>query len=124
MNEAKSHPLPSRFFRWIARIWSLLLAAFASLMVLTPDPTITGPVPLEDWFLLGLWGAAILGLLIAWRWQTFGAVFAMVARLLREVAWVILRGGWVVGFLIVWALIVPPAILFLVAHRLESKGEL
>jgi hypothetical protein len=123
MNEPASLPLTSRVLRWVARIWSLLLAAFALLMGLTPDPSITEPVPLEDWFLLGFWGVAILGLLVAWRWEIVGAAIAIATMLFREVAWVILKGGWVVSFLIVWAMIVPPAILFLVAHGLENKKE-
>jgi hypothetical protein len=42
---------------------------FALLRIITPDPYATEPVPASDWFLLSLWGVAILGLLIAWRWE-------------------------------------------------------
>jgi hypothetical protein len=121
MNEPKSVPVTSRILRWIARIWTLLLAGFALLMSLTPDPTITEPVPLEDWFLLGFWGVAIVGLLIALWWETVGAAITIVTMFLREIAWVVLKGDWMVNFLIVWILIVPPAILFLAAHRLDSN---
>jgi hypothetical protein len=120
MNEAKSLPLTSGILRWIARVWSLLLAGFALLMAFTPDPSITEPVPFEDWFLLGFWGVAIMGLLIAWRWETVGASLAVATMFLRELAWLVLKGRWIVNFLIVWALIIPPAILFLLAHRTES----
>jgi hypothetical protein len=123
MNQAKSLPASSSILRWIARVWSLVLAAFALLMAFTPDPSITEPVPLEDWFLLGFWGVAILGLLIAWRWATVGSATTIAAMLLRELAWVILKGRWIVNFLIVWALILPPAILFLVAHRMGSNRQ-
>jgi hypothetical protein len=121
MNEAKSLPVTSSILRWIARVWSLLLAALALLMALTPDPSITEPVPFEDWFLLSFWGVAIVGLLIAWRWETVGAALAVASMILRELAWVVLKGQWIVNFLIVWALIIPPAILIIVAHRMESK---
>lgn len=105
--------------RWVARIWSLLLGAFAVLMSVTPDPSITQPVPLQDYVLLGFWGAAILALLIGWRWEMAGAVAAIVIMLFRELAWVILKGPWIVNFLIVWALVLPPAVLYLVANRLH-----
>jgi len=57
----------SRAIRWIARGWSLLVAGFVVFMILSPDPYATEPVPAEDWLLLGFWGVAVLGLLIAWR---------------------------------------------------------
>jgi Na+/proline symporter len=122
MDEPKSIPASSKILRWIARIWSLLLAGFALVLAFTPDPTITGPVPFEDWFLLAFWGVAIMGLLIAWWWENVGATISIGTMLLRELAWVILKGDWVENFLIVWALIVPPAILFLAANRLQAKA--
>jgi hypothetical protein len=109
--------------RWIARIWGVLVFALALVIIFTPDPYATGPVPAEDWFLLSLWGLAILGLLVAWRWELAGGILTIATMFIRELAWVILKGGWVVNFLIVWALVVPPAILFLVAWRLERKSE-
>ena len=58
-----------KIIRWIARIWSILVFGFTLLRIITPDPYATEPVPASDWFLLSLWGVAILGLLIAWRWE-------------------------------------------------------
>ena len=118
MSTSTQSPVIPAVLRWIARIWSLLLAAFAVTMAVTPDPTIVAPVPLEDWILLGFWGVAILALLIGWRWETLGAVAAIVTMLLRELAWVILKGPWIVNFLIVWAVILPPAVMYLVSDRL------
>jgi len=88
--------------------------------MITPDPSITEPVPFADWFLLSLWGIAIIGVLIAWRWEAVGAIITVGTMCLRELAWVILKGRWMVNFLIVWALVVPPVILFLIARRLEN----
>lgn len=108
--------------RWVARLWSLLLAAFAVMMIVTPDPTITEPVPLEDYFLLSLWGLAIVGLLIAWRWERFGAWLTLGLMSFREVVWVILKGDWMVSFLIVWVAVAPPAVLFLLAAAREPTA--
>jgi hypothetical protein len=88
-----------------------------------PDPYATEPVPAEDWFLLGLWGVAILGLLVAWRWERVGGILTIATMFFRELVWVVLKGNWMVSFLLIWAAIVPPAILFLVAWGLERKAE-
>lgn len=124
MKATVSFPATSSVLRWVARVWSLLLAGFAVLRAITPDSSVTQPIPLEDLFLLGIWGAAIAGLVIAWRWEIVGAWLAIAIMFFRELVWVILKGDWVVNFLIVWALIVPPAILYLLAHRLEGRSRL
>lgn len=111
-----------RVLRWIARVWTIPIFGLTLLFVATPDPTITEPVPLADWFLLSLWGMAVIGLLIAWRWEAIGAVVTIAAMILREVAWLLLRGRWIVSFLIVWAVILPPAVLFLAASSTEASS--
>jgi hypothetical protein len=114
-------PNSIQIVRWIARLWSLLISAFGLFMIFTPDPHATEPVPVEDWFLLSLWGLAVLGLLIAWRWEFAGGILTIGTMFLRELAWVILKGDWLINFLIVWAIVVPPAILFLTAWGLERR---
>lgn len=113
--------ITSTRIRWLARIWSLLIFAFTVGRIFTPDPYATEPVPFEDWFLLGLWGIAILGLLVAWKWETTGAMITIGTMFFREAAWVLLKGRWLPNFLIVWVFLVPPAILFLVAQRMERR---
>lgn len=108
--------------RWIARIWSVLILVFALFMMITPDPYATEAVPAVDWFLLSLWGVAVLGLLIAWRWELAGATITIVTMFVRELAWVALKGRWLVAFLIVWAVVVPPAVLYLVAWTVERRA--
>ena len=117
------HALPRSvtITRWIARIWSFLVFAVAILEIFVPDPNATEPVPLADWFLLSLWGVAILGVLVAWRWELVGGIITIATMFIRELAWVILKGHWLVNFLIVWSFVVPTAILFLVAWGLERK---
>jgi len=107
--------------RRLARIWSILIFVFALIRILTPDPYATEPVLVADWFLLGLWGVAILGLALAWRWELIGAVITITTMFFRELIWVLLKGDWMVEFLIFWLFVVPPAILFLVAWSLERK---
>jgi len=112
-----------KIIRWIARIWSILVFVFALLRIITPDPYATEPVPASDWFLLSLWGVAILGLLIAWRWELVGGIITIATMFVRELFWVILKGDWLVNFLIFWFFVVPPAILFMVAWGLERKTK-
>jgi hypothetical protein len=123
MSTASAVPRSIRIIRWIARIWSMLVFVVVLLIIVTPDPYATEPVPPEDWFLLGLYGVVVLGLLIAWRWELVGGSITIATMFIREIAWVILKGGWLVNFLIVWFSVVPPAILFLVAWGLERRRQ-
>ena len=108
--------------RWVARIWGALITVAALIMVFTPDPYATEPISLRDGFLLSLWGVAILGLLLAWRWEVVGGIVTIATMVVRELAWVVLYGDWLVNFLLMWVVVVPPAILFLVSGRLERRG--
>ena len=112
-----------KIIRWIARIWSILIFVVTLLRIFVPDPYATEPVPASDWFLLSLWGVAILGLLIAWRWELIGGIITIATMFVRELIWVMLKGDWWVNFLIIWLFVVPPAILFLVAWGLEKKTK-
>ncbi len=113
----------ARIVRWIARLWSIAILAFVLLRIFTPDPYATEPVPAEDWFLLSLWGVAVLGLLLAWRWERVGSLVTIATMFFRELAWVVLKGPWLAGFLLFWAFLVPPAILFLIAWRLDRRAS-
>jgi hypothetical protein len=121
MNDKNSHHATVTIIRWIARIWSLLIFSFVVIRIFIPDPYSTEPVPFEDWFLLAMWGVAVLGLLIAWKWEFAGAVLVIATMFLREIAWVIIKGDWLVNFLIIWVIIVPPAILYFVAWGMKRK---
>lgn len=123
MSTANAVPRSAKIIRWIARIWSILVFVVALLEIFTPDPNATEPVPVADWFLLSLWGVAILGLLVAWRWELVGGIITIATMFIRELAWVILKGHWLVNFLIVWLFVVPPGILFLIAWGLERKAK-
>ena len=110
--------------RWVARLWSLAVLVFALLMTFTPDPNSTGePLAFREIFMLSLWGLAILGLLIAWLWEDFGAIFTIVVMFIREIVFYLLYGEWIINFLLIWAAVIPPAILFLIASSLETKAK-
>lgn len=123
MTESRTARRSARIIRWIARVWSLLLLAIVALIVFMPGPEATEPILAEDWFLLGLWAIAVLGLLVAWRWELLGSILAIAAMVVREVAWVLIKGEWFAGFLLLWLGIVPPAVLFLIAWRLDRRGQ-
>jgi len=123
MSTANALPRSVKIMRWIARIWSILLFVVALLTIFVPDPNAIEPVPVADWLLLSLWGVAILGLLVAWRWELVGGIITIATMFIRELAWVILKGHWLANFLIAWLFVVPPAILFLVAWGLERKAS-
>ncbi|KAF0106678.1 MAG: hypothetical protein FD147_2474 [Chloroflexi bacterium] len=118
------YPRSVKFLRWVARIWSILISGVALLMVFVPDPYSTNELlPIKDIILLSLWGVAIFGLLIAWRWERLGALITIAAMFIRELVWVMLNGGWLAGFLIPWVFIVPPAVIFLTVSYLERKAS-
>jgi len=107
--------------RWLARILGVLVVIFWILKILDPQSGDLQQVAPVDAFLLSLTGLALAGLLLAWRWELAGGIFTLVMRLIREIAWVILKGNWMIGFLILWVMIATPAILFLAAWRMERK---
>lgn len=124
MTSERNSGRPTTVMRWTARIWSVLVTGLALVMAFSPDPNMTGPVPAEDWFLLSLWAAAVAGLLIAWRWELVGSLLTLGLLLFRELAWVILKGPWLVNFLLVWLVLATPAVLYLLAWRGSRRASL
>jgi len=112
--------------RWIARIWSVLLCAIALLVIIVPDPYAVKPVPLTDWVELGLYGVALVGLLIAWRWEGLGGAIAVAGVVGHGMAFRIFRGYWGLRLRPSSALLglvfLLPAVLFLVCWAL-SRGK-
>ncbi len=117
-------PASVLWLRWVARIWSIGVIVIALLFIFTPDEYATGePLAFREIFMLSLWGLAILGLLLAWIWERFGAIFTIVVIFLREIAFYLLYKEWIVNFLLIWAAVIPPAILFLLASSIERKAK-
>lgn len=123
MGEVYAGPNYSGIVRWTARVWTVLVTALVALIIVTPDPYATEPVRAEDWFFLSLWGFALMGLWVAWRWELGGAIITIATMIFRELAWIFLKGDWMASFLIVWLLLVIPAVLFVLAWELERRRE-
>ena len=109
--------------RWLARILGVLVVIFWILKILDPQSGDLQQVAPVDAFLLSLTGLALAGLLLAWRWELAGWIFTLVMLFILEIAWVILKGNWMIGFLILWMMIATPAILFVAAWRMERKEQ-
>jgi hypothetical protein len=122
MREEKSSPNAAKILRWIARIWSILILVSIVMRIFTPDPYATEPVRLEDWFMLSFYVVAVLGIFISWRREKLGAIITIGTLFVREIAWIVIFGRWWVNFLIIWAVLVPPVILFLIAERLDAQS--
>lgn len=104
-----------KILRWVARIWGLFALILALLVVFTPDPYQVRPITAMEVIMLSFWGVAILGLILAWKWERFGAVLTLISMPVREVVYFLLHRGWTINFLLIWALVIPPALMFLFA---------
>lgn len=103
----------------IAVIWTLAALVDAVLLVIGKGQT----RDFNDWPLLALWGVAIIGLFVAWKWNLAGGIIAIAFTALHDIlAWII-NGSWQPGYMVMWAFIVPPAILFIVAWVLERNAR-
>jgi len=124
MEKKKSLPKKVLILRWVARIWSLGILALALAIVLGPNPNATGePIPAADTIQLGLLGASVLGLLIAWLWERLGAWIAIGTLVARDILYIIVNGEWFVNFLLFWLAILPPAVMFLLAWYYQKKAK-
>jgi hypothetical protein len=120
-----ANPVPHsvKIIRWIARLWSGLVTVCILLMFFSPDSIGTEPIATVDILLISLTMVALGGLFIAWKWELVGGIFTITMLFIREIAYVILKGSWELGFIILWLFIAPPAILFLIAWRMERKAK-
>jgi hypothetical protein len=117
----KDSTIPVKILRWVARIWSLFALTIALMVVFTPDPYQVRPITPMEVFMLSFWGVAILGLVLAWRWERFGAMVTIITMPVRELVYFLMHRTWIVNFLLIWALVIPPAILYLIVSYLDQK---
>lgn len=110
-----------KILRWTARIWSLLALILALVMALSPDPYAVNPITTRELFMLSLWLIAILGLVLGWRFERLGALIAIIVMPVREVLYFLFYREWTVNFLLIWALVIPPAIMYLLAWSGDRK---
>jgi len=125
MSSLSVNPHIMTIIRWIARVWSILIFVVALLIIVVPDPNVVQPVPLTDWIELSFYGVAILGLLLAWRWEGLGGAIAIAGVAGHDVAFRIIRGYWFLALVpsaLLEFLFVLPGILFLACWAL-SRGR-
>ena len=108
-----------RILRWIARIWCLLAVADGLILAFGGGDNQV----LKDWPLLALWGVAIICLLVAWKHELIGGITAIAFVILHDLVYLLVKGTWLPGFMILWALIIPPAIIFIIASVLERTAQ-
>ncbi len=112
-----------KLLRWTARVWSLLAFALALVVTLSPDPHATNPITAGEFFMLSLWAIPILGLLLSWRFERVGALITILAMPIREALYILTSREWMINFLLIWALVIPPAVMYLLAWSLDRKME-
>jgi len=117
----KKSTTPVKIMRWTARLWSLFAFALALIVAIGPDPNAVRPPSLREVFLLSLWLIAILGLMMAWKWERFGALLAMIIMPVREIFYILVYREWLINFLLIWALVIPPAMMYYFADVMDRK---
>ena len=120
----KDSSVLTKILRWVARIWSLLALGFALTIIITPDPYQVRPITLMEIFILSFWGVAILGLILAWRWERIGAMLTIITMPVRELIYFLIYREWFINFMLVWALVIPPAVMYLFTWYQDHKMSL
>jgi len=122
MRKQPGSNLMVRVVRWIARIWSGLMAIAALLMAVVPDPYTIRPIPTSDWIELGFYWLAIVGVLVAWRWELLGGIACLAGLIGHTVAFRIASGSWHVQVLPIIVFGVP-ALVFLACWALSCRQQ-
>ena len=112
-----------KILRWTARIWSLLAFTLAMVVAFSPDPNAVNPITTRESFMLSLWLVAILGLLLAWRFERLGALITIIIMPVRELLYFLIYREWTINFLLIWALVIPPAVIYLIAWSRDRKDN-
>lgn len=110
-----------KILRWTARVLSLLAFILAMVVALSPDPYAVNPITAWEIFMLSLWLIAILGLILAWRFERLGALITIFIMPLREVIYFLFYREWTINFLLIWALVIPPAVMYLTAWSRDHR---
>ncbi len=65
------------YLRWIARIWTIPILVFAAGQLVAPSSIgVAASLPRDDVDMI-MMGIVVLGLLLAWRWETWGGGIAL-----------------------------------------------
>lgn len=108
--------------RWVARLWGFLLVLFALSELLQPDAVY--PVSLTE--RLGpilLLGGAVLGFMLAWRWEKWGAFLYILGYLITVIGVPLLQGYWlpIPVILLMAVIFVTPGLAFLICYGLSQN---
>jgi len=129
MSEKKQHWLLGnrkstrlvKILRWVARLWGLVAFVFLVAIFVSPDPHAVNPITLREGFMLSLWALTFLALILAWRWERLGALIAIILLPVRELLYILFYREWTINFLMIWAVVLPPAVMFLIAWHSDQK---
>ena len=113
----------TKILRWTARVWSLLAFTLAMVVAISPDPYAVNLITAQEIFMLSLWLIAILGLLIAWRFEKVGALITIIIMPVRELLYFLFYREWTINFLLIWAVVIPPAVMYLIAWSKDRKNH-
>ena len=131
MSEKKQHwllgnrnsTLLVKILRWIARIWGLVVFVFLMIRFISPDPHAVNPITLREGFMLSLWALTFLALVLAWRWERLAAWIAIFLLPVRELLYIFIYREWTINFLMIWAVVLPPALMYLIAWHSDRKSQ-
>jgi hypothetical protein len=111
--------------RWLARIWGFFLLVVAILETF-PDPHALPNIPWQEYISpVFLFGGAVLGWLVAWRWESLGGSLMILGWLFSMIAARLYRGEWLPGNVIVLTAVIfaLPGFLFLWCWWSSRKND-
>lgn len=118
MGEIFAIPKWVKILRWIARIWSLTLAIVIIMIVFTPDTNSTGQISSSEIFYLSLYAASAFGLLLAWKWELFGATISLLAIITQAISIILGKGfNFYLKIAVTQLLFIIPAIIFIICWQ-------
>jgi len=124
MAERDGKLLAAKILKWIARVWSILVALVVIMIMVVPDAyAVRGPT-LEEAVILSFSVLAALALLFAWKWPLWGGIASIAFVLAQIIGFRLNNGVWMLDFNR-WTLqvlpFVIPAILFIISWYLSRR---
>jgi len=124
MAKSNGKLLVAKILKWIARVWSILVALAVVMIMVAPDPyAVSGPT-LEEAVILGFSVMAALALLFAWKWPLWGGIASIAFVVAQIIGFRLKNGVWMLDFNR-WTLqILPfviPAVLFIISWYLSRQ---
>lgn len=118
MGEIFTIPKWVKILRWIARIWSLIVAIVIIMIAVSPDPNSTGQVSSSEIFYLSLYVVSAFGLLLAWKWELLGSIISLLAVITQAISVIIDKGfSFYLKIAVIQLVFVIPAIVFIICWQ-------